>query len=102
MHILTMFTLDEKGAMTTYSVIADIFMGGTVPIPFFPAWLKHIAEFLPFRFIGDFPFRIYSNSIPLEEAHILIIGSIIWIIITISLGYLTSRVSLRKAVIQGG
>ncbi len=26
--------------MTTYSVIADIFMGGTVPIPFFPTWLK--------------------------------------------------------------
>lgn len=102
MHILTMFTLDEKGAMTTYSVIADIFMGGTVPIPFFPTWLKHIAEFLPFRFIGDFPFRIYSNSIPLEEGYILIIGSIIWIIITISLGYLISRVSLRKAVIQGG
>lgn len=102
MHILTMFTLDEKGSMTTYSVIADIFMGGTVPIPFFPTWLKHIAEFLPFRFIGDFPFRIYSNSIPLEEGYILIIGSIIWIIITISLGYLISRVSLRKAVIQGG
>ena len=97
-----MFTLDEKGAMTTYSVIADIFMGGTVPIPFFPTWLKHIAEFLPFRFIGDFPFRIYSNSIPLEEGYILIVGSIIWIIITISLGYLISRISLRKAVIQGG
>lgn len=102
MHILTMFTLDEKGTMITYSVIAEIFMGGTIPIPFFPIWLKHIAEFLPFRFIGDFPFRIYSNSIPLKEAHILIIGSIIWIIITVLLGYLISRVSLRKAVIQGG
>ena len=102
MHILTMFTLDEKGTMTTYNVIAEIFMGGTIPIPFFPLWLKPIAEFLPFRFIGDFPFRIYSNSIPLQEGYILIIGSIIWIIITISLGYLISRVSLRKAVIQGG
>ncbi len=102
MHILTMFTLDEKGTMITYSVIAEIFMGGTIPIPFLPTWLKHIAEFLPFRFIGDFPFRIYSNSIPLEEGYILIIGSIIWIIITILLGYSISRVSLRKAVIQGG
>ncbi len=102
MHILTMFTLDEKGTMTTYNVIAEIFMGGTIPIPFFPIWLKHIAELLPFRFIGDFPFRIYSNSIPLEEGYTLIIGSIIWIIITILLGYLISRVSLRKAVIQGG
>ena len=102
MHILTMFTLDEKGTMITYSVIAEIFMGGTIPIPFFPTWLKNIAEFLPFRFIGDFPFRIYSNSIPLEEGYSLLIGSIIWIIITVLLGYLISRVSLRKAVIQGG
>ncbi len=102
MHILTLFTLDEKGTMITYSVIAEIFMGGTIPIPFFPTWLKHIAEFLPFRFIGDFPFRIYSNSIPLEEGYTLLIGSIIWIIITVLLGYLISRVSLRKAVIQGG
>ena len=102
MHILTMFTLDEKGTLITYNVIAEILTGSVIPIPFFPKWLKHLAEHLPFRFTGDFPFRIYSNSIPLEEGYILIIGSIIWIIITILIGYLISRVSLRKAVIQGG
>lgn len=102
MHILTMFTLDEKGTMITYSVISEILAGSTIPIPFFPAWLKLIAEHLPFRFIGDFPFRIYSNSIPLEEGYTLILGSIIWIIITIVIGYLVSRISLKKAVIQGG
>lgn len=102
MHILTMFTLDEKGTLITYNVIAEILTGSVIPIPFFPKWLKHLAEHLPFRFTGDFPFRIYSNSIPLEEGYILIISSIIWIIITILIGYLISRVSLRKAVIQGG
>lgn len=102
MHILTMFTLDEKGTMITYSVISEILAGSTIPIPFFPAWLKLITEHLPFRFIGDFPFRIYSNSIPLEEGYTLILGSIIWIIITIVIGYLVSRISLKKAVIQGG
>lgn len=102
MHILTMFTLDEKGTLITYNVIAEILTGSVIPIPFFPKWLKHLAEHLPFRFTGDFPFRIYSNSIPLEEGYSLIIGSIIWIIITILIGYSISRVSLRKAVIQGG
>lgn len=102
MHILTMFTLDEKGTLITYSVVAEILTGSTIPIPFFPLWLQKIAEFLPFRFIGDFPFRIYSGSISLAEAHILIIGSIIWSIIIITLGYIISKVSLKKAVIQGG
>ena len=102
MHILTMFTLDEKGTLITYNVVAEILTGSTIPIPFFPIWLQKIAEFLPFRFIGDFPFRIYSNSITLEEGYILILGSIIWIIIITLIGYLVSRISLKKAVIQGG
>lgn len=102
MHLLTMFTLDEKGVLTTYNVISEILMGGVIPLPFFPSWLKQIAEHLPFRYIGDFPFRIYSNSIPLEEGYTLILGSIIWIIITIIIGYIVSKISLKKAVIQGG
>lgn len=101
-HILTMFTLDEKGIMITYSVIAEIFMGGTIPIPFFPLWLQKIANYLPFHFIGDFPFRIYSGSISLNEGYNILLGSIIWIIIIIFIGYQISKLSLRKAVIQGG
>lgn len=101
-HLLTMFTLDEKGTLTTYNVISEILIGGVIPLPFFPLWLKQIAEHLPFRYIGDFPFRIYSNSIPLEEGYTLILGSIIWIIITIIIGYIVSKISLKKAVIQGG
>lgn len=101
-HILTMFTLDEKGLMTTYSVIAEIFMGGTIPIPFFPLWLQKISNYLPFHFIGDFPFRIYSGSIPLSEGYNLLLGSFIWLIIIMLIGYQISKLSLRKAVVQGG
>lgn len=101
-HILTMFTLDERGSLTIYSVISEIFMGSVVPIPFFPTWLQTIAEILPFRFIGDFPFRIYSGDIPLSEGYYLLLGSLIWTIIIVIIGYQISKISLRKAVIQGG
>lgn len=102
MHVLTMFTLDEKGTMITYSVVAEIFMGGTIPLPFFPKWLRTIANVLPFRFVGDFPFRIYSGSISITEGYTLLLGSLIWIIIMIFAGYKISKISLKKAVIQGG
>lgn len=102
MHILTMFTLDEKGTLTTYNVVAEIFMGSTIPLPFFPEWLRSISNVLPFRFIGDFPFRVYSGGISLESGYFLLIGSFIWIVITIITGYLITRISLRRAVIQGG
>ena len=101
-HILIMFTLDEKGTMTIYSVIAELFMGAIVPIPFFPLWLQKIAYLLPFRFIGDFPFRIYSGSISLNEGYNMLLSSFIWIIITIFVGHIISKCALEKAVIQGG
>lgn len=101
-HLLTMFTLDERGSMTIYSVVSEIFMGGTIPLPFFPAPLRKLAEILPFRFVGDFPFRIYSGSITTTEGHYLLVGSLIWTIIIIVIGYFISKVSLKKAVIQGG
>lgn len=101
-HLMTMFTLDSRGITTIYSVIADLFMGGIIPLPFFPNWLKSIANFLPFRFISDFPFRIYSGSITLQNGLSLILKAIGWIIFSIMLGLFISRKALRKAVIQGG
>lgn len=101
-HLLTMFTLDERGSMTIYSVVSEIFMGSTIPLPFFPSSLRKLAEILPFRFVGDFPFRIYSGSITTTEGRYLLVGSLIWTIIIIVIGYFISKVSLKKAVIQDG
>ena len=101
-HILTMFTLDGKGSITMYGVVAETFMGSIVPLPFLPIWMQKIGNFLPFKYIGDFPFRIYSNSITLSYGYKLLIGSFIWIIIINLIGLFISKIALRKAVIQGG
>lgn len=101
-HLITMFTIDSRGIMSIYSVISEVFSGGTIPIPFFPKWLKVITYLLPFRYICDFPFRIYSGSIELNEGIKLLIMSFIWIIVIFILGQILSKVALKKAVIQGG
>lgn len=101
-HLICIFTLDIRGAFTIYAVIAEIFMGGTIPIPFFPNWLKEIAYKLPFRYVNDFPFRVYSLDIGINEGLNLLLGSFIWIIIVILIGLLISKLALKKAVVQGG
>ena len=42
MHLLTMYFLDARGVSSAYNVIADLFMGGIVPLPFFPKFLQNI------------------------------------------------------------
>jgi ABC-2 type transport system permease protein len=77
-------------------------MGGIVPLPFFPNWLSKIAYKLPFRYISDFPYRVYSGDISIIEGKSMLLGSFIWIVIIIFIGVILSRHALKKAVIQGG
>ena len=63
--------------------ISEILAGGTIPLAFFPDWLAGIAKHLPFRYIGDFPYRIYSNSIALNEGISLLFLSILLFVLLI-------------------
>lgn len=101
-HVLIFYTLEPTGVISMLAVIADIFSGMTVPLPFFPLFLRKIALLLPFHFISDFPFRIYTGNIPLNNIFLTLIQEVIWILIIIALGYFLSKNALKKVVIQGG
>lgn len=101
-HVICLFTLDEKGIVNIFMIISDILSGLVLPIPFFPHWLQNISNFLPFRYVSDFPFRLYVGNISLEEGLIGLTVQIAWIIILIILGKTITKKALNKAVIQGG
>lgn len=101
-HVIVLNTLDEKGISSIFCATADLLSGVTVPIPFFPSFLQVIANVLPFRYVSDLAFRIYSGNVSLNEGLKGIIIQIIWIAITTLIGYLLTNKSLRKVVVQGG
>jgi ABC-2 type transport system permease protein len=101
-HLITFFTLDEKGILALLMVISEIFSGGVVPIPFFPKFLQIIANLLPFRFIADIPFRIYSGNINISSAIPDLLIGVTWVIIMLIIGNVLSRKALAKVVVQGG
>ena len=70
-HIICLYTLDEKGIVNMFIVVSDILSGLTVPIPFFPSYLQKISDILPFRYVSDFPFRLYIGNISINEGFIL-------------------------------
>lgn len=101
-HIICLFTLDEKGIVNMFMVISDILSGLVLPIPFFPKYLQNVSNLLPFRYISDFPFRLYVGNITINEGLKGLIIQIIWIIILIIIGRILMKKALKKAVIQGG
>ena len=101
-HIICLFTLDEKGIVNMFMVTSDILSGLTIPIPFFPKYLQTITNILPFRYVSDFPFRLYVGNITMNEGLIGILIQGVWIIILIIIGSLLMKKALKKAIIQGG
>ena len=101
-HVICLFTLDEKGIVNIFMVVSDILSGLVIPIPFFPTILQNISNILPFRYVSDFPFRLYVGDIGLNEGIIGIFIQFIWIVILVVIGKLITNKALKKAVIQGG
>lgn len=101
-HLIIFYTLDEKGIIPLFMVIAEIFSGGTVPIAFFPNFLKIIANILPFKYIVDLPFRIYSGNISITNAIPNLLGATIWLIILLIIGFKLTNNITKKVIVQGG
>lgn len=101
-HVICLFTLDEKGIVNIFMVVSDILSGLVIPIPFFPKYLQNISDFLPFRYVSDFPFRLYVGNISNMEGIKGIILQIFWIVILVIIGKIITNRALKKAVIQGG
>lgn len=100
--IITMKTLNEKGIVGIIVALADILSGVVVPIPFFPKTLQTISSILPFQYISDLPFRIYTGNISITAGIRGLIIQFIWFIILTIIGYLLMHNSFKKIIVQGG
>ena len=101
-HIICLYTLDEKGIVNMFMVMTDILSGLVLPIPFFPNFLQKICNILPFRYVSDFPFRLYVGNVSLLDGINGVIIQIIWIIILFIIGKSLMNNALKKTVVQGG
>jgi len=100
--VLTLRTLNEKGIAQIFAALADVLSGLVVPIPFFPKFLQIISNYLPFRYVSDLPFRIYTGNIGISEGIMGLGLQIVWIFIVVFIGYFLTNKSLKRVVVQGG
>ena len=102
MYLLIFYSIDSKGVMGMYCGIAEILSGQVVAIPLFPTLLRNIACILPFAYISDFSFRIYSGNIAGTEMISGLAIQIFWLITIVILGIIASNNILKKVAVQGG
>ena len=101
-QIITFYTYQDKGVTSIVYSLGGLFSGFYLPLPLLPKVLVRIADFLPFRFIGDLSFRIYSGNIDINTGLQCILIQIAWIIVLIIIGEILLKFTLKKVSIQGG
>jgi len=100
--LIAFATLSQYAARLSLSVFTDFFMGVVIPLPFMPPALERLASALPFRYMADFPFRVYSGHIAGHAALTGLAWQAAWLAGLTALGALGFRRALRRVVIQGG
>lgn len=101
-YVLTFVTLTPLGARLLICSASDFLAGLLVPLPLMPDAMRGVLNWLPFRYMADFPFQIYAGQIPLRDALVGIGAQLFWLVALVALGELALRRCLSRAVIQGG
>lgn len=101
-YLLTFLFLSANGVRLFIGVIGEFLMGALIPIPLMPEKLQNIVTLLPFRYMADFPFRVYSGGITGTEAWTGIAIQIAWTIILVAAGLAGFRAMNSRIVLQGG
>ncbi|GAC1627256.1 MAG: ABC-2 family transporter protein [Ktedonobacteraceae bacterium] len=97
------FWITEARAVAVLATTIALFLTGSfVPFPFFPAWFRAIAVWLPFNGLMNFPAEIFLNKLSSSEIWLGSSCLILWLLVlTLFVRWITT-VATRRVVVQGG
>ena len=102
MYISLFYTLSPLGVRIIVSALSDFLAGAIVPLPFFPAPVRAVVEWLPFAAMQNMPLRIYSGNIAGTDVLTSIAFQILWLLVLLLIGKLMLSRALKKVIVQGG
>ena len=100
--ISLLWTVAGQGVNRRVPALVFLLSGMIIPLPLFPDWLQPVLHALPFRGMGDTPFRIYMGHIPPEQAMVAIVHQLLWTAAFVALGHWVLSRGVRRLVVQGG
>jgi ABC-2 type transport system permease protein len=100
--LITFASLSSYAGRLLFGVVGEFLMGAIIPIPFMPRMMRRVISLLPFRYIADFPFRVWSGDIAGTAALTGLGFQVFWLVALIGFGRWGFRAAQRRIVLQGG
>jgi ABC-2 type transport system permease protein len=93
---------DAKGLLWAQAAIVRVFSGALVPLALFPAWLRGIAELLPFQAVNYTPVAIYLGMLHGAAVWDALAVQAVWLVGLALLVQVLWPRGIRALVVQGG
>jgi viologen exporter family transport system permease protein len=101
-NLAAFWLLDYRGVGVLAMVAATFLSGMTIPIAFFPDWLRALAWALPFASMVQAPIQVFLGQVQgLELAGLLGLQAT-WAAVLLLAGRAVFAAGTRKLVVQGG
>ena len=101
-NLVAFWLLEARALGTLATVIAMIFTGSYVPLPFFPDWLRAIADWLPFSGLMNVPAQIFLGKLAGIDLLLEFLRQLGWLIVLTYFARFVVSQAARRVVIQGG
>ncbi|MGH2532010.1 MAG: ABC transporter permease [Thermomicrobiales bacterium] len=98
-NISAFWFVDVRGMHYVQYLLTTFFSGMLVPIAFFPAWLRVLSEWMPFRSIIMVPVDVALGR---GNAALMLVLQGFWAVALGILAHLILRRAIRKLEVQGG
>ena len=102
MNITLFWTISGRGINMITAWLGFFLSGMVIPLPLFPDWAQPVLNFLPFRGLGDLPFRMLSGHIPPGQVIYIIAHQLAWTVAIILFGRWLLGRAMKRLVVQGG
>jgi len=91
-----LWIIQSGPVLNGYNTISSILSGTTIPLAFFPGWMKTFVNVLPFRYMVDVPVRALQGTLSSSEMISSYISIVVWIICGVIINKLVWNVGLKK------
>ena len=101
-NLVAFWLVDYRGAGALATIVALLFSGFILPLPFFPDTLEAVARVLPFAAMVQIPVDVFLEKAQGAEVAGLLALQAAWALVLLGVARYLLGFAIRSVVIQGG
>jgi len=101
-NIIAFWIMEARAVAGIAVIVALFFTGSYLPIVFFPAWLRTIADWLPFNGLMNLPAEILMGKVSGSTFWFELARQAFWLIVLTCVVRALSAFATRRVIAQGG